>query len=42
MDWDKDVSSSPARKEMSKWVARIIYSEKQITYILRKVKRDDV
>ena len=42
MDWNKGVSSSPAKKKMLKWVARKMSHERQVTYILIKVERDGV
>ena len=42
MDCDEIISNWPSTKEMSKMSCRQIYAEKQMTYILRKGKRDDV
>ena len=39
MDWDEDIANSPAKNESQKWVARKVYSEKQVTYILGKGNR---
>jgi hypothetical protein len=40
MNWDKDISNSPAERKCQKGVAEKIYSEKRVTYILRKIMRD--
>ena len=42
MDCDEIISNWPSTKEMSKMSCRHIYAEKQMTYILRKGKREDV
>ena len=39
--WNENINNSPAKRKCQKWVARKIYCEKQVTYKLKKLKRDD-